>query len=211
MKRLVLHRCGTVLLLAALAFAGGCALVATQPKVTIHTLKTTVPSTAQGETVPWHLAVDRVRGSEIYSSTRILAMPRPGELQVYPETQWSDPPMNLFGALSQRALERDGRIGGVSPSGQGLAADLELKLELTDFQIEPRDEGLVAHVAWQANLVGVRENRITAARRFEAWTSVAGGGASEAVAAFDAALAQLLPEQVDWVVEQGQRYWDARR
>lgn len=199
------------LLLAAIQLAG-CSLLAEKPPVAIHTLKplVAVASADRAETVEWQLAVDRVRGSELLETTRILVMPEPGEFQVYPQAQWSDPPLGLVGALVTRALQHDGRILGISPSGEGLSADYELKLELADFQIELTDAGVQAHVAWQASLAGITQNRIVAARSFSTRTPAAGQSAKDATAAFDAALTQLLPELVDWVVERGQAHWNAR-
>jgi cholesterol transport system auxiliary component len=199
------------LLLAALLL-GGCALLAEKPPVAIHTLKPSIAAAADSaETVEWHLAVDRVRGSELLETTRILVMPEAGELQVYPQTQWSDPPLGLVGGLVTRALHQDGRILGISPSGEGLSADYELRLDLSDFQIEITDAGAQAHVEWQASLAGITQNRIVAARGFSTRTPAAGQSAKAAVAAFDAALTQLLPELVDWVVERGQAHWSERR
>ena len=198
-------------LLLVVMLTGGCSLLAEKPPVTIHTLKPAVLAAANSaEKVEWQLAVDRVRGSELLETPRILVMPEPGEFQVYPQAQWSDPPLYLVGALAMRALQHDGRILGISPSGEGLSADVELRLELTDFQIELTSEGTHAHVAWQASLAAVTQNRIVATRHFSTRTPAAGQSAKDAVTAFDTALSQLLPQLTEWVVQRGQAHWDAQ-
>lgn len=198
-------------LLLAVMLASGCSLLAEHPPVVIHTLKPAIAAAADSaQAVEWQLAIDRVRGSELMESLRILVMPEPGEFQVYPQAQWSDPPLGLIGAQVMRALQHDGRILGISPSSEGLSADYELKLELTDFQIELSDDGTFAHIAWQASLADITQNRIIAMQGFSARTPAAGQSAKEAVAAFDSALAQLLPQLMDWVVQRGQAHWDGR-
>lgn len=209
--------------------ATGCSVLPATPAVTLYTPQPALPEaaanpqTASPQTpspqtpamapapkVAWRLAVSRPHSSGPLQSTRILVMARPGEFEVYKQSQWVDPPPAMLATLILQSMERSNRILGLDRSSSGLDADYELAGELRDFEVDMRNGSAYAVIRLQARLVARAENRIIAARLFEAEAPAASPKANDAVKAFDPALGTLLAAVTDWTFEQGQRHWAER-
>lgn len=196
------------MLVASLALLSACNVLPTKPPVTLYS---PVPQFAPGahETpVTWRLAVARPLASGPVATPRILVWPAPGEIEVYPQAQWSEPAPGVIGNALMLALEADGRIGALERSSAGLVRDFELTTELRDFQIELAG-GPAAVLRIKASLVAYPEGRLVASRLFEARVPATGQQVSGAVVAFTDALARTLPQIADWTVTQGQAQWQA--
>ena len=168
-------------------------VVAYSPQVAIS-----VP--AEVPRVDWQLAVARPSAENMLSGTRIAVRERGAELQVLGGARWSDSVPELLQALVLRAFEDSGRILGVARQATALTADYSLALDLRAFEARYDDAGAPSvHVAFSAKLVG-GNNRVLAARTFEARVQAGGREAPAVVQAFEAALSETLGELVAWTL-----------
>lgn len=191
------------ILLATTALAACAALGGRQTAFAIHSPALPAFPAPAAAAVDWQLQVVLPQASSALDSARIAVRPRSGVLEVYPAVRWRDPAPRLLRGLVVQAFDASGRITGVSGAQSGLTADYALAIELHDFQAEVGDGGTQAAIRLQAKLFDLRSNRIVATRAFAATAPAAGDDVASVVAAFDAALASLLPELVDWTLASG--------
>ncbi|HEY6942302.1 ABC-type transport auxiliary lipoprotein family protein [Dokdonella sp.] len=171
---------------------------------TIYSPKLAAPA-AQAATarVDWQLAVETPLASDALDTVRIVVMPSPGVIEVYPGARWSDSAPALLRNLIVQGFERSGRIAGVGSSASGLRADYALGIALHDFQLE-MDGAAHAVIRLQARLLDYTTNRVLATQAFSAEAPAAGHDAAAAFAAFETALNQLVPQLVDWTLREGE-------
>ncbi|ANB19103.1 ABC-type transport auxiliary lipoprotein family protein [Dokdonella koreensis] len=162
------------------------------------------PSTA-GAPVAWQLAIDTPLTSSALDSNRIVVMPSPGVLQIYPAARWRDPAPQLLRGLVVEGFERSGRILGVGAATAGLHADIGLSIDLRAFQAEIDTGGARAVVRFQASLLDFATNRVFATRSFEASAPAASSDVAGLFPAFEAALDQVVPHLVDWTLAEGEK------
>ncbi|HEY6984479.1 MAG TPA: ABC-type transport auxiliary lipoprotein family protein [Rhodanobacteraceae bacterium] len=197
----------------AIAFLlAACASLTKQEPFTVYAPRYSAPpATAPGAAVPWQLAIDTPMASDALDTTRMLVMPTPGVLETYKGARWSDTAPRLLRGLLLQAFQDSGRITGVGAVTSGLHADFGLTTDLYDFETQYRDGSAHATIRLNARLTDFSANRIAAAHSFQADAPVSGAQPGEAAAAFEQALATLLPQIVDWTLEQGQAQWAARK
>jgi len=205
-----LQRCLTLLVSIAL---GACAsLTGKNEPFTIYAPRYTPLANAANAThVEWQLAIDTPLASDALDTSHMLVMPTAGALETYKGGRWRDPAPVLLRSLLIQAFQDSGRIVGVGAITSGLHADYALTIDLYDFETQYRDGSPHAVIRLNAKLTDFSINRIRAARTFEVDTPVAGAQAGDAAGAFEQALGQLLPQIVDWTLEQGQANWGAAR
>lgn len=189
--------------LAGVALAACAALGGKPTPFSIHSLAVPAFDAPQAAPVDWQLQVLLPQASSALDSARIAVMPTPGVLEVYPAVRWRDPAPRLLRSLVVQAFDASGRITGVSGAQTGLTADYALAIDLHDFQAEIESGGTRAAIRLQARLFDLQSNRILATHAFAATAPAAGSDAAGAVAAFDDALADLLPALVDWTIATG--------
>lgn len=200
-----LPRVATIALVALLA---GCsALGGKRTPLTIYVprLAALAPATPQTP-VEWQLQVSTPHASQALDNARIAVMPSAGVMEVYPAARWRDPAPRMLRSLIVQAFDDSGRILGVSGATAGLSADFELAIELRDFQAEVDGGSVKSVIRLQAKLFDHRSNRIVATHAFDATAPAASSAASDAVAAFDVALSELMPRLVDWTIEAGEAH-----
>lgn len=166
------------------------------------------PST--GAPVDWQLVVETPLASDTLATPRIVVMPKPGVIEVFPGARWSDTAPAMLRGLVVRGFERSGRIMGVGSAVSGLRADYALAIDLHDFQVEIVDGAPRAAVRLQARLLDYTSNRVLAARAFAAEEPAAGTDAASAFPAFQRALDQALSALVDWTLASGEAAEAAR-
>ena len=202
------HRLVAVLLLS-LGLAGCSSLLNVQrTPFTVYAPQYVVPAAAVGAVgaqVDWQLVVETPLGSNTLDTARVLVMPQPGVLEVFPAARWRDPAPAMLRSLVVEAFEQSRRIIGVGSAESGMRADFALAIELRDFQLEVRDGAPHAVVRFQARLVDYASNRVLIAQPFGADALAAGADAPSAFAAFETALNKILPELVDWTLREGNR------
>ena len=192
-----------ILLPALLAGCSSLLDVKRQP-FTIYSPQLEPAAATRMAAVDWQLVVETPLASDTLDTARMLVMPTPGVLEVFPGARWSDPAPALLRSLVVEGFEDSGRIAGVGSAASGMRADYALAIELRDLQLEiPR--GPSAVVRFQARLLDYTSNRVLAARGFEARQPAAGTDAAQAILAFQAALDQAVSEVVDWTLREGSR------
>jgi cholesterol transport system auxiliary component len=167
------------------------------------------PPAAAGTTRPidWQLTIDTPLAGDALDTTRMLVMPTPGALETYKNGRWADTMPLLLRALLIQAFQASGRIQGVGAVASGLHGDYLLSIDLYDFETQYRDGAPHALIRLNAKLVDESQNRVAAARSFDADAPVAGAQAGDAAAAFEQALNRLLPDIVGWTLDQGESIW----
>ncbi|MEO7199112.1 MAG: ABC-type transport auxiliary lipoprotein family protein [Dokdonella sp.] len=157
--------------------------------------------------VPWQLLIDVPMASNALANSRLVVMPSPGVLEVFPAARWRDPAPQMLRSLMIEAFDRSGRIVGVSGTSSGVGADFILTTELRDFQIDYVEGKPHARVRLVGKLVDRSNNRIVAAQLFDAQSTASSADVAAAANAFEQALDTLLPELVDWTLQQGSAHW----
>jgi len=205
------RRCSRALLLLPLLLAGCSSLLNVQrTPFTIYSPRYTAPAAAQGARVDWQLAVETPLASDTLETSRMLVMPAPGTLEVFPNARWRDPAPALLRGLIVQGFESSGRIVGVGSSASGLRADFALAIGLHDFQLEVNGGSPRAAIRFQAQLMDYTSNRVLASHAFVAETPAAGADAASAFAAFQAALDTVVPELVEWTLREGNAHVPAK-
>lgn len=193
-------------LLLATLLLGGCSSlldVQRQPFTIYSPVYNAPAATGTAARVDWQLIVDTPLASDTLETARMLVMPTPGVIEVFPGARWSDPTPALLRSLVVQGFEKSGRIVGVGSGASGMRGDYALAIELRDFQIEYRDGQPQAAVRFHARLLDYTSNRVLAARAFSAQTPASGKDAASAFTAFEAALDQIIPGLVDWTLQEG--------
>jgi cholesterol transport system auxiliary component len=192
------------LLVAASLLAGCFSLGAGGgPEVSLRTIAEPAVAT-EGARADWHLLVDLPRAARPLNGPRIVLSPRPGEFGVLADVRWTDDAPRLVQALVVRAIERSGRVGAVAPVSSSVRADRLLELEIDAFHAAREPEGDAVRVAITARLIDARSNRIVATRRFETREPLESRRIDAVVGGFDRAVADVIPELVDWVASSGE-------
>lgn len=158
---------------------------------------------ASGPRVDWQLIVETPLTSDTLATVRMLVMPTPGVLEVFPEARWNDPTPALLRTLIVEGFQASGRITGIGSASSGMRADYALAIELRDFQIEYHDGKPEAAIRFQANLLDYSSNRVLATHEFAAEAPAAGKDSASAFVAFQAALDTIIPELIDWTLVEG--------
>jgi cholesterol transport system auxiliary component len=184
---------------------GGCSsLLVQRAPFTIYSPRYAAPAAQPGPQVGWQLAVETPLASDTLDTSRMLVMPRPGELEVFPSARWRDPAPALLRSLVVQGFQDSGRIVGVGSSASGLRADFALATGLHDFQLEVHGGRTQAVIRFQAQLLDYTSNRVLATRAFAAEAPASGAEAAAAFAAFETALNKVVPELVDWTLREGE-------
>jgi cholesterol transport system auxiliary component len=171
---------------------------------TIYSPKLAAPAaTASAPRVDWQLAVETPLASDALDTTRIVVMPSPGVIEVYPGARWSDSAPALLRNLIVQGFEDSQRIVGVGSAASGLRADYALAIEVRDFQLE-MNAGTHAEIRLQVRLLDYTTNRVLAARTFDAQAPAATTDAAAAFGAFQDALNRIVPELVEWTLREGE-------
>lgn len=181
------------------AMLAGCISVGggDRPEVSLRTIAEPAITT-DGARADWHLLVDLPRAARPLDGPRIVLSPRPGEFGVLADVRWTDAAPRLVQALVVRAFERSGRVMAVAPVSSSVRADRLLEIDLHAFHAAWEPGGDAVRVAFTARLVDTRSNRIVASRRFDAPVPLESRRIDAVVAGFDRAMAQALPELVEW-------------
>lgn len=191
------------LLIAAALLAGCGSLLGVQRQpFTIYAPRYHAPETATaGPRVDWQLVVETPQASDTLNTARIVVMPSPGVIEVYPGARWSDPAPTLLRNLVVQGFEQSGRIVGVGGATTGISADYALAIDLHAFQAEIRDDGAHAAIRFQARLLDYRSSRVLATRAFAADVPFASKDTAAAFAAFENAVGQVVSELVGWTLD----------
>ncbi|MDR2012360.1 MAG: ABC-type transport auxiliary lipoprotein family protein [Rhodanobacter sp.] len=195
-----------LLLLPILLLAGCSSLFNVQrTPLTIYSPHLSAPQNASAAArVTWQLEVETPLASNALDTTRILVMPTPGVLEVFPNARWRDAAPVLLRDLIVQGFQDSQRILGVGSTASGLRADYALGIDLSDFQLEIAAGTAHAAIRFQASLLDYATNRVLATRAFAADVPATSTNAASAFAAFQTALGTIVPEVVDWTLREGE-------
>ena len=208
MKAIRLAALFAIVLFAAALLAGCGSLLGVQRQpFTIYAPTYRAPEhAAGGPRVDWQLVVETPQASDTLNTARIVVMPSPGVIEVYPGARWSDPAPTLLRSLVVQGFEQSGRIVGVGGATTGISADYALAIDLHAFQAEIRDDGPHATIRFQARLLDYRSSRVIATRAFAADVPFPPKDTAAAFAAFENAVGEVVSAVVAWTLEEGARH-----
>jgi len=190
-------------LLVAMLALGGCSnlLAPSGAPAKLYTLSAAARADSKAPQVRWQLLVAMPDAALDLNNVRIALAPAPTRIDYYADVTWADRPPAMLQALLLESFDNSGRISAVQRQSSGLKSDFVLTSNIQDFQVETFDQPIV-HIGLTARLIRTRDRTIVASRRFET-TSSAGANFDGAIAAFDTDLQTLLPQIVDWTLNQG--------
>lgn len=174
-----------------------------QPFTTYSPTVGAAAMTPAGARVDWQLIIETPLSSSTLDTARMMVMPTPGVLEVFPGARWRDTTPALLRSVVVQGFENTGRIVGIGSAQSGLRADYALAIDLRDFQLEVHADGAQAAVRFQANLLDYTTNRVLATQSFSAQMPAAGADAAQAFVAFQTALNTVVPQLVEWTFRQG--------
>ena len=205
------------IVLAALAAAAAACTLLPAPKATPRTtfLLGPEPGGAGAATAPCDggtatLLVTLPREEPGFDTARMAYLPRPNAVSYYANSQWADTPARMLAPMIALALERTGCWRAVVRTPTSVAADYRLDTEDLVLGQEFFSRPARARLALRAVLVDVREERVVAARRFEAAEDAPEGDAGGGAAAAGRAAAKLVASLAAWAGESLPRPADTR-
>jgi len=198
MKRIAV----SIFLLALSACSASSLLAPSGSPAKLYTLSTPQNVVVSAPRADWQLLVDVPAAQLGLNTPRIATRPEPSRLDYYANVAWEDRPPVILQGLLLRAFENSQKIAAVDRQTGRVRADFTLDSELHDFQAE--ESAGTVHVGISARLVRARDRTIVASRDFEASVPIS-SGIDGIIAGFEGALGQLLPQIVDWTLNEGSR------
>jgi cholesterol transport system auxiliary component len=193
-------------LFLTLLVLGGCSasnlLAPSGDPAKLYTLNAPQTVASSAVAAHWQLLIAMPDAPLEVNSVRIAIAPSPTRIDYYANVAWADRPPAMLQDMLLESFDRSGRIAAVQRQSGGLKSDFVLTCELRDFQVEAGPGDPVAHIRIAARLVRSRDRTIVATRSFESATP-ASGNFDGAIAAFDSGLKSMLPQIVDWTLNQG--------
>ncbi|MEX2250186.1 MAG: ABC-type transport auxiliary lipoprotein family protein [Parvibaculum sp.] len=203
-------------LMLTLAPLGACALanVAGEPAPDLYVL--TAPSPQAPDAAPAmraQIVVDPFSAPAALDTARIVFQPSPNEIKYYAGARWSDRAPRMIAALAVETLHNTGRFPAVIGAGSAARTDLALTGDVRQFaaaRVAAQGLGQTsteARVVFFARLLRASDRSIVASREFSATAPSASGKMTDIVAAYDAALGQVLSDIALWTLDEGAKAW----
>lgn len=218
-----MSRMGKTLRAGVVAFAmlplGACALasIASEPAPDLYVLTAASPEAPAGAANALaQVVVEEFAAPAAVDSSRIVFQPSPNEIKYYAGARWSDRAPRMIAALTVETLHNTGRFPAVIGSGGGARTDLALTGDIRRFSAaRAAQQGLgppatEARVVFFARLLRASDRSIVASREFSATVPAASGKMADIIAAYDAALGQVLAEMALWTLEEGAKAYPKR-
>ena len=200
-----------IVLAFVLPVLASCALLADRrEEVVVYSLRP-ARAPAQEDTSTrrgWQLTLMEPQALAPLDGTRIVVMPRSGEIQFYRGARWRDAVPAMLQALLLQAHESH---VNVAAPGNGMRADFALRTILRDFEAEYRtdEHAPVVVVGLAAQFISVPDGRVVASRTFTIEQPAAGTSIVEVFAAFEGATGRLCTELLEWSLAAGDATWNA--
>jgi cholesterol transport system auxiliary component len=153
-------------------------------------IKTLKPGRAQ-------IVVSLPTALQALDSERILLRPRGAQVTYIAGAQWADRLPQLLQARLIQTFENAHRIGTVGRPEDKLVADVNLAIEIRNFEID-LSNGTNAVVSVSARMVSEQGGKIVAANIFTASIPAGGTDGAHASAALDQAMQRVLADIVVW-------------
>ena len=197
---------GSLFLAASLSLISACSILPKPEVVDVYRLPDaqTPIATSQSAPVTWSLRLDKPMASNALNSQNIAVIPEGNLVSNYKGARWSDPAPALRRHRLLDAFLQDGRVKALSTDDSNLQSDYELGGELLAFQTHYNGKSPEVIVQYNARLVRTSDQRIIGSRRFEVRQPLTNPMVPGVVAGFGQATDTLMPQVVQWVVQQGQ-------
>lgn len=197
---------GSIVLAASLSLLSACSILPKPEQVDVYWLPYAQTPVAASRSAPvtWSLRLDKPMASNALNSQNIAVVPQGNLISNYKGARWSDPAPVLLRNRLLDAFLQDGRIQGLSTDDSNLQADYELGGELLSFQTHYNGKNPEVLVQYNARLVRTSDQRVIASRRFETRQPLCNPMVPGVVAGFGQATDALMPQVVQWVMQQGQ-------
>ena len=197
---------GSIVLAASLSLLSACSILPKPEQVDVYWLPYGQAPVAASRSAPvsWSLRLDKPMASNALNSQNIAVVPEGNLISNYKGARWSDTAPVLLRNRLLEAFLQDGRIQGLSTDDSNLQADYELGGELLAFQTRYNGKNPEVLIQYNARLVRSSDQRVVASRRFEARQLLSNPMVPGVVAGFGQATDTLMPQVVQWVMQQGQ-------
>ena len=197
---------GSIVLAASLSLLSACSILPKPEQVDVYWLPYAQAPVAASRSAPvsWSLRLDKPMASNALNSQNIAVVPEGNLISNYKGARWSDTAPVLLRNRLLEAFLQDGRIQGLSTDDSNLQADYELGGELLAFQTRYNGKNPEVLIQYNARLVRSSDQRVVASRRFEARPPLSNPMVPGVVAGFGQATDTLMPQVVQWVMQQGQ-------
>ena len=197
---------GSIVLAASLSLLSACSILPKPEQVDVYWLPYGQAPVAASRSAPvsWSLRLDKPMASNALNSQNIAVVPEGNLISNYKGARWSDTAPVLLRNRLLEAFLQDGRIQGLSTDDSNLQADYELGGELLAFQTRYNGKSPEVLIQYNARLVRSSDQRVVASRRFEARQLLSNPMVPGVVAGFGQATDTLMPQVVQWVMQQGQ-------
>ena len=197
---------GSFFLAASLSLISACSILPKPEVVDVYRLPDaqTPIAASQGAPVTWSLRLDKPMASNALNSQNIAVIPEGNLVSNYKGARWSDPAPALLRNRLLDAFLQDGRVKALSTDDSNLQSDYELGGELLAFQTHYNGKDPEVIVQYNARLVRSSDQRIIGAKRFEVRQPLTNPLVPGVVAGFGQATDTLMPQVVQWVLQQGQ-------
>ena len=197
---------GSIVLAASLSLLSACSILPKPEQVDMYRLpyaQTPMAASTSGP-VKWSLRLDKPMASNALNSQNIAVVPEGNLISNYKGARWSDPAPVLLRNRLLDAFLQDGRIQGLSTDDSNLQSDYELGGELLAFQTHYNGKSPEVIIQYNARLVRSSDQRVLASKRFETRQPLSSPLVPGVVAGFGQATDTLMPQVVQWVIQQGQ-------
>ena len=190
---------------AAALTLGACSdLIGPPVPAPLYLLKPAPRRTAgAGRAVPWQISVVLPEAPDSLDTNRIVLVQPNGTMDFYANASWPDRLSLIVQSALIDALEGSGRLPAVGRDTDGLKSDYLLETDIRDFQAryDTPDGVPTAVVRIDTRLVTARGRAIAQSLDAHAEIPAGANNVPAAVAALNSALANVLGQIVDWVVQ----------
>ena len=150
----------------------------------------------------WVLLVAEPDAEGALDTSRIAVLAN-GRVERLADVTWSDRATVMVQFLIVQAFQASGRLRGVGTDRDDLPGRYLLQSTLNAFQLEPEGSGYAAQVSLHARLVALPTREVAGGREFKQRVAATATSNEAVVAAFDAAIAQVLGDLVAWTLRTG--------
>ncbi|AKS42863.1 ABC-type transport auxiliary lipoprotein family protein [Wenzhouxiangella marina] len=196
-------RIRAIVLALATLLLGACSLLGRPEPLVILAPRAPMMTLDAGLAVDWSIQIQRPMADQMRDSDRVLVRRAPARLQVYPGVAWLDSVPEMLQSMMIQAFADSHGFASVSRAG-AVRTRFGLNTELRSFELVDDAEGRRVELALQASLVHQRTGRVVSSRSFTVRSQVLSGDLDAVVLAFESALAELLPQLVQWARDAGQ-------
>ena len=193
-------------LAVSLSLISACSIFPAPEQVDVYRLPSAQAPIATSAQAPvkWSLRLDKPMSSNVLNSQNIAVVPEGNLISSYKGARWSDPAPALLRNRLLDAFLQDGRIQGLSTDDSNLQADYELGGELLAFQTHYNGKNPEVLVQYNARLVRNSDQRVIGSKRFEVRQPLSSPLVPSVVEGFGRASDVLMPQVVQWTLQQGQ-------